>query len=52
MGGANHIGFSQKSKLKIKWYFVVKILNLELLRLNLWLGGLNLTQVPHGLAQN
>jgi hypothetical protein len=47
MGGNNHIGSTQKVKLKIKYNFVVKVLKLNLstylLRLNLWLGGLGLT---------
>jgi hypothetical protein len=46
MGGANHIGSTQKAKLKIKYDFVIKVLNLNLTtylpRLDLWLGGLGL----------
>jgi hypothetical protein len=30
LGGDNHIGSTQKSKLKIKYYFVVKHLDLNL----------------------
>jgi hypothetical protein len=47
MGGANHIGSTQKVKLKIKLDFVVKLLDLDLNtylpKLDLWIGGLGLT---------
>jgi len=53
MGGTNHIGSTPMPKLKIKHDFVVKVLNLDLptylSRLDLWLSGLGLTLVPHGL---
>jgi hypothetical protein len=46
MGRANHIGSTQKTKLKIKLDFVVKLLDLDLstylLKLDLWLCGLGL----------
>ncbi len=46
MGGVNHIGSTQKAKLKIKLDFVVKLLDLDLStylpNLELWLGGLGL----------
>jgi hypothetical protein len=45
MGGVNHIGSTQKVKLKIKLDLVVKVLNLStyLPKLNLWLNNLILT---------
>jgi hypothetical protein len=53
MGRTNHIGSTQKIKLKIKLDFVVKKLNLDLStylpKLDLWLGGLGLAYMPHGL---
>jgi hypothetical protein len=53
MGGANHISSTQKAKLKIKLDFVLKLLDLDLSnylpKLDLWLGGLGLAYMPHGL---
>ncbi len=47
MGKANHIGSTQKADLKMKFDFVVEVLDLDLStylpRLNVWLGGISLT---------
>jgi hypothetical protein len=55
MGGVNHIGSTQKIKLKIKLEFIVIFFDLDLstyiLKLDLWVGGAT-WPIVSGLTQN